>query len=70
MIQDHMEVVDARGLHVGTVDSLEGNRIKLARDDSPDNHHHFVPTALVASIDQKVHLSKTRQQIQSQWTDF
>jgi hypothetical protein len=70
MIQDHMEVVDARGLHVGTVDSLEGNRIKLARDDSPDNRHHFVPTAFVASIGQKVHLSKTREQIQSQWTDI
>lgn len=70
MIEDHMEVVDARGLHVGTVDCLEGDRIKLARDDSPDNQHHFVSTTLVASIDRKIHLSKTREQIQSHWTDF
>lgn len=41
LIQDHMEVVDARGMHVGTVDHLEGDRIKLARDDSPDNRHHY-----------------------------
>jgi hypothetical protein len=68
-IQDHMEVVDARGFHVGTVDHLEGDRIKLTRDDSPDNKHHFVPATLVASVDRKVHLSKTRDQIQDQWSD-
>jgi len=69
MIQDHMEVVDSRGFHVGTVDHLEGRRIKLARDDSPDNRHHFIPATLVASVDRKVHLSKPRDQVQDQWTD-
>jgi hypothetical protein len=66
---DHMEVVDARGLRVGTVDHLEGDRIKLTRDDSPDNMHHFISTTLVASVDQKVHLSKSRDEVQNQWTD-
>lgn len=69
MVEDHMEVVDARGLHVGTVDRLEGERIKLSRDDSPDNKHHYFSRTLVASVDRKVHLSKSRQQIQDLWTD-
>lgn len=68
-ILDHMEVVDARGLHVGTVDHMEGDRIKLTRDDSPDNMHHFIPRTLVASVDQKVHLSKPRRDVQDQWMD-
>ena len=68
-VLDHMEVVDARGMHVGTVDHLEGDRIKLTRDDSPDNMHHFISKSLVASVDQKVHLSKPRNEVQDQWTD-
>ncbi len=69
LIQNYMEVVDVRGMHVGTVDHLEGDQIKLTRDDSPDNQHHFVSKTLVASVDQKIHLSKTREKIQEQWSE-
>jgi len=41
-IKEHMEVTDARGQHVGTVDEVEGERIKLTRSDSQDNMHHFL----------------------------
>ena len=61
-IREHMEVVGADGVHIGTVDRLEGNRIKLTRGDSGQGshqgHHHYIPTALVAEVEgDKVRLS-------------
>ena len=32
-IREHMEVVGSDGEHVGTVDKVEGDRIKLTKDD-------------------------------------
>lgn len=63
-IREHMEVIGADGVHVGTVDKIEGDRIKLIRDDSGEGHHkghhHFVPGNLVAEIEgDKVRLSAT-----------
>ena len=61
-IREHMEVIGADGVHIGTVDRLEGNRIKLTKRDSGEGshmgHHHYVPTALVAEVGgEKVRLS-------------
>jgi hypothetical protein len=61
-IREHMEVIGADGVHVGTVDRVEGTRIKLTRKDSGQGshkgHHHYVSTALVADIEgNKVRLS-------------
>ena len=43
-IKEHMEVIGADGVHVGTVDRVEGHRIKLTRKDSGEGshkgHHH------------------------------
>lgn len=54
-IKEHMEVIGADGVHVGTVDRVEGDRIKLTRADSGEGHHrghhHFVPLSLVAEIE-------------------
>ena len=54
-LQEHMEVIGADGIHIGTVDRLEGNRIKLTKRDSGEGshmgHHHYVPTALVADVE-------------------
>ena len=33
-IREHMEVIGADGVHVGTVDSVDGDRIKLTKNDS------------------------------------
>ena len=41
-IKEHMEIVDARGLHVGTVDEVDGDNIKLTKSDSADQMHHFL----------------------------
>jgi hypothetical protein len=50
-IKEHMEIADSRGQHVGTVDEVEGDRIKLTKSDSGDNMHHFLPMEAVEKID-------------------
>ncbi len=50
-IKEHAEVIGADGVHVGTVDHLQGDRIKLTRNDSTDQKHHYIPTALIAEIE-------------------
>jgi hypothetical protein len=50
VIAEHMEVVGADGVHVGTVDHLDGDRIKLTKAGSDDGQHHYIPTALVQDI--------------------
>ncbi|WP_348761717.1 DUF2171 domain-containing protein [uncultured Salinisphaera sp.] len=41
-IKEHMEVTDANGQHVGTVDKVEDEKIKLTKTDSSDNQHHYL----------------------------
>jgi hypothetical protein len=63
-IKEHMEVIGADGVHIGTVDKVEGGRIKLTKADSGEGshegHHHFIEGQLVAEIEgDKVRLSAT-----------
>ena len=58
-VNPHMEVVGSDGVHVGTVDHVDGDRIKLQRKDSADGVHHYLPLSSVASVDAKVHLTST-----------
>ena len=50
-IKEHMEIADSAGQHVGTVDEVDGDRIKLTRTDSSDGMHHFIPVDQVEKID-------------------
>jgi hypothetical protein len=59
-IREHMEVIGADGVHLGTVDKVEGERIKLIKADSGahSHHHHYVSVGLVADVEgDKVRLS-------------
>ncbi|ABD87912.1 DUF2171 domain-containing protein [Rhodopseudomonas palustris] len=61
-IKEHMEVIGADGVHIGTVDRVDGDRIKLTKADSGQGshkgHHHFIEGSLVAEIEgSKVRLS-------------
>ena len=69
-IKEHMEVIGADGVHVGTVDGIEGDRIKLTKKDSGaqiegatgahEGHHHYISTGLIAEVEgDKVRLSTT-----------
>ena len=59
-VREHMEIVGADGAHIGTVDRVEGNRIKMTKPDSGSHgdHHHYIPGGLVSGIEgNKVRLS-------------
>ena len=57
-VKKHMEVIGADGVHVGTVDSVTGGRIRLIKTDSGEGrhkgHHHFIDLGLVADIEGQV----------------
>lgn len=53
-IREHMKVIGKDGTPVGTVDRMEGNRIKLTKGDNPpghQGHHHFIDRKLVGSVE-------------------
>jgi hypothetical protein len=61
-IKEHMDVIGADGVHVGTVDHVDGDRIKLTKKDSGEGshegHHHYISRGLVAGVEgDKVRLS-------------
>ena len=60
-IREHMEVIGADGVHLGTVDHVQGDRIKLTRADSGvahNDHHHYIPRGLIAEVEgEQVRLS-------------
>lgn len=70
-IREHMEVIGADGVHLGTVDRVEGDHIKLTKADSAveiegaargthSGHHHTIPLGLVAEVEgDQVRLSAT-----------
>jgi hypothetical protein len=66
-IRDHMDVFASCGTKVGRVDRVEGSRIKLTKNDSPDGMHHIIPTSWVAQVDDHVHLNVDHKEVQSQW---
>ncbi|HEU4959129.1 MAG TPA: DUF2171 domain-containing protein [Sphingomonas sp.] len=70
-IREHMKVVGADGVHLGTVDHVDGDRIKLTKSDSPQGpggegaRHHYIPAGLVAEVEgDTVRLSATAQNAQ------
>lgn len=54
-IKEHMEVIGADGIHIGTVDRVDGGRIKLTKKDSGEGshkgHHHFIEKGLVTGVE-------------------
>jgi hypothetical protein len=66
-IREHMDVIGSCGNKLGVVDHVEGNRIKLTKNDSPDGQHHFVPISWVSKVDDHVHLSKNCGEAKKEW---
>ena len=53
-IREHMQVIGADGVPVGTVDHVEGDRIKLTKEDSGaghEGHHHYIDRQLVGAVE-------------------
>ncbi|MDY0958008.1 MULTISPECIES: DUF2171 domain-containing protein [unclassified Sphingomonas] len=75
-IKEHAEVIGADGVHVGTVDHVDGDRIKLTKNDSPQTQdgqgakHHYLPLGLVAEVEgDTVRLSATAQNAVDQFEE-
>lgn len=61
-IREHMEIIGADGVHLGTVDKVEGQRIKMTKADSGSHgdHHHFISEGLIAAVEgNQIRLSAT-----------
>ena len=57
-----------KGDRIGSVDHLEGDGIKLARKDSPDGSHHWIPLDWVREVvDGEVHLSLGADVVKRSW---
>jgi hypothetical protein len=63
-IKAHMEVIGSDEQHVGTVDHVDGQRIKLTRKDSGGKgEHRYLDLSMVSSVqDGRVRLSCTADQ--------
>ena len=68
-IKEHMEVVGSDGGHVGTVDGVEGDRIKLTRTDpEASGKHHYLPLSSVSKVDSQVMLTETAEHAKGNWS--
>src|SRR5207245_10247411 len=68
-IKEHMEVLGSDGVHVGTVDHLEGrDQVKLTKDD-PDagGEHHCIPLAWVDHVGENVHFKQSGAAAKARW---
>ena len=68
-IREHMKVIGSDRKPVGTVDHLEGDRIKLAKNDPlSGGQHHYIPTDWVERVEgDQVCLRQNAQEACQQW---
>jgi hypothetical protein len=68
-IAEHMEIVGSDGQHVGTVDHLDGQRIKLTKTDpAAGGEHHYLHLDVVEAVrDGKIVLNRTAAQAKDEW---
>jgi hypothetical protein len=50
-ICEHMEVADADGQHVGIVEKIDGDRIRMTKKDALDPQHLFLDRSQVAGVE-------------------
>lgn len=66
-IVEHMPVVCSEGGQFATVDHLDGNSIKLTRDEH--GNHHWIPLDWVTHVDDKVHVDRPGDQAMQDWSE-
>jgi hypothetical protein len=64
-IRDHMPVVCSNGGQFATVDHLDGDSIKLTKDDK--GQHHWIPISWVTRVDDQVHIDRPSDQAMREW---
>ena len=70
-IRPGMDVVGSDGEHVGTVDHVDHNRIKLRRNDpASGGQHHWLAQDMLASVDgNAVRLAMPASQARQSWQE-
>ncbi len=67
-IREHMEVVGSDGQHVGTVDHVQGEQIKLTRKDpAAGGEHHYISADLVRDVSDRVQLDRPADEVRRGW---
>jgi hypothetical protein len=68
-IREKMKVIGSDKQPVGTVDKVEGERIKLARNDPQSGgQHHYIPADWVDAVEgDQVRLRQKAQDARMQW---
>ena len=67
-IRDGMEVVGSDGMHVGTLDHMDGGRLKLKKiDPAAGGEHHYLTQDLVQSVAGKIMLVVTAAEAKARW---
>ena len=68
LIVEHMDVIGSDGTKIGTVDHLDGpDKIKLAKNTSPDGQHHYIPVSWIDHVDTHVHLKASSVEAKAGW---
>ncbi len=65
-IKPHMPVVCSNDKEFGKVDHVEGQELKLTKDNS--GQHHYIPLSWVKNVDDKVHVDRPGDQVMKTWT--
>ena len=68
-IREHMKVVGSDRQPVGTVDHVEGYRLKLAKNDpQAEGQHHYIPADWIERVEgDQVLLRQNAQEARAQW---
>jgi hypothetical protein len=67
-IREHMDVITSCGCHIGKVDRVEGDKIKLTKSDpGSGGRHHYIPKSWVSLVDNRVHLNKNVEDTKQLW---
>ena len=65
-ITEHMPIVCSDNKQFATVDKVEGNSIKVTKDQS--GQHHYIPLDWVKMVDEKVHVDRPGDQAMREWS--
>jgi len=64
-IKEHMPVVCSNNKQFATVDHVDGDYLKLTKDEH--GQHHWIPLSWVTRVDQHVHIDRPGDQAMREW---
>lgn len=67
-IREHMPIVCSDGGKFGEVDHVEGNYVKVTRENAAhDGKHHWFPLTWVTEVDNRVHVDRPGDRAMKEW---